>query len=202
VDPGIERYSVVRSMRSIDRCDVALLLIDAADGVIAQDAHVAGYILERMKGVVVVVNKWDALEKDSNTMNSYTKQLREDLKFLDYVPVLFISALTRQRVHMVLPTGLEVADARRKRIPTAELNQIVREAYDRISPPTRGGRPLRLYYATQVSISPPTFVIFVNDPNLVHFSYERYLENRIREAVDFPGTPIRILFRKRTERSR
>ena len=202
VDPGIERYSVVRSMRSIDRCDVALLLIDAADGVIAQDAHVAGYILERMKGVVVVVNKWDALEKDSNTMNSYTKQLREDLKFLDYVPVLYISALTRQRVHMVLPTGLEVADARRKRIPTAELNQIVREAYDRISPPTRGGRPLRLYYATQVSISPPTFVIFVNDPNLVHFSYERYLENRIREAVDFPGTPIRILFRKRTERSR
>jgi GTP-binding protein len=202
VDPGIERYSVMRSMRSIDRCDVALLLIDAADGVIAQDAHVAGYVLEKMKGVVVVVNKWDALDKDSNTMISYTKQLRDDLKFLDYVPVIYISALTKQRVHTVLPTALEVADARKKRIPTGQLNQIVRDAYDRISPPTRAGRPLRLYYATQVSVSPPTIVIFVNDPELVHFSYERYLENRIREQVDFPGTPIRILFRKRTERSR
>ncbi len=202
VVPGIERYSVLRSMRSIDRCDVALLLLDATEGVTAQDTHVAGYVLEKRKGVVVLVNKWDALEKDTYTMIGYTKHLREELKFMDYVPVLYISALTRQRVHSVLPTALEVADARRHRIPTGELNQIIRDAYDRLSPPTRGGRPLRLYYATQVSVSPPTFVIFVNDPELVHFSYERYLENRIREHVAFPGTPIRILFRKRTERPR
>lgn len=202
VVPGIERYSVLRSMRSIDRSDVAILLIDATEGVTAQDTHVAGYVLEKMKGVVVAVNKWDVLEKDTYTMISYTKQLREELKFMDYVPVLYISALTRQRVHSVLPTTLEVADARAKRIPTSELNQIIRDAYDRVSPPTRGGRPLRLYYATQVSVSPPTFVVFVNDPDLVHFSYERFLENRIRERVDFPGTPIRILFRKRTERPR
>lgn len=202
VVPGIERYSVLRSMRSIDRCDVALLLIDAADGVTAQDAHVAGYVLEKMKGVVVVVNKWDALEKDTNTMVSYTRHLREELKFMDYVPVLYISAKTRQRVHSVLPAALEVADARRTRIPTGEFNQIVRDAYDRVQPPTKGGRPLRVYYATQVSVSPPTFVIFVNDPDLVHFSYQRYLENRIREQVPFPGTPIRILFRKRSERER
>ncbi len=202
VVPGIERYSVLRSMRSIDRCDVALLLIDAVEGITSQDAHVAGYVLEKMKGVVVLVNKWDALEKDTYTMIGYTKELREELKFMDYVPVLYISALTRQRVHSVLPAALEVAEARKKRIPTGDLNRIIREAYDRISPPTKGGRPLRLYYATQVSVSPPTFVIFVNDPDLVHFSYQRYLENRIRDQVDFPGTPIRILFRKRTEKAR
>lgn len=200
IDPGIERYSVMRSMLSIDRCDVALLLLDAEEGITAQDAHVAGYVLEKMKGVVVVVNKWDALEKDTYTMVNYTRQLREELKFMDYVPMIYVSALTRQRVHTVLPTALEVADARRRRIPTGELNQIIRDAYDRTSPPRRGGKPLRLYYATQVSVSPPTFVVFVNDPELVHFSYERYLENRIREHVQFPGTPIRILFRKRTER--
>ena len=201
VEPGIERYSVLRSMRSIDRADVALLLIDATDGVTAQDTHVAGYVLEKMKGVVVVVNKWDALEKDTHTMVSYTQRLREELKFMDYVPVLYISAKTRQRVSSVLPAAIEVANARRLRIPTSELNQIIRDAYDAITPPMRGGRPLRLYYATQVQVSPPTFVLFVNNPDLVHFSYERYLENRIRERVPFPGTPIRLLFRKRTERN-
>lgn len=201
IERGIEKYSVLRSMRSIDRCDVALLLIDANEGVTAQDAHVAGYVLEKMKGIVVLVNKWDTLKKDSHTMANYTQQLRDELKFMDYVPVLYISALTKQRVNQVMPTALEVADARTTRIPTGVLNQIIREAYDRISPPSKGGRPLRLYYATQVSVSPPTFVLFVNDPDLVHFSYQRFLENRIREAVEFPGTPIRILFRKRTEKS-
>ncbi len=199
VDPGIEKYSVLRSMRSIDRCDVALLLIDAVEGVTAQDTHVAGYVLEKSKGVVVLVNKWDSLEKDSYTMVSYTQKLREELKFMDYVPVLYISALTKQRVGQVLPAALEVADARTYRIPTAALNNIVREAYDQVSPPRKGGRPLRIYYAAQVSVSPPTFVIFVNDPDIVHFSYHRFLENRIREHVAFIGTPIRILFRKRTE---
>jgi GTP-binding protein len=198
IEPGIEQYSVLRGMRSIDRADVALLLIDAVDGVTAQDTHVAGYVLEKMKGVVVVVNKWDALEKDSHTMVEFTKQVRSDLKFMDYVPVLFISALTRQRVHLVLPTALEVAAARRHRLSTSEVNDLLRAAYDGISPPHKGGRPLRMYYGTQAEVAPPTFVIFVNDPDIMHFSYERYLENRIRERYPFPGTPIRLVFRPRS----
>jgi GTPase len=195
VEPGIEQYSVLRSTRSIDRADVVLLLIDALEGVTAQDAHIAGYVLEKYKSVVVLVNKWDALDKDEHTMNAYMRKVREDLKFLDYVPVLFISAKTRQRVHQVLPTALEVIEARRHRISTSELNNLLREAYDAISPPTREGRSLRIYYGTQVGNDPPSFAIFVNDPEIVHFSYERYLENRIRERYPFLGTPLRIFFR-------
>lgn len=202
VEQGIEQYSVLRSMRSIDRADVALLLIDAADGVTAQDAHVAGYVLDRMKGVVVVINKWDAIEKETNTMIEYTKQVRSELKFLDYVPVIYISALTKQRVHLVLPTAMQVAAARKHRMGTSELNQVIREAYERISPPSKGGKPLRIYYATQAEAEPPTFILFVNDPDLVHFSYERYLENRIREHYPFIGTPLRLIFRRRSERGR
>lgn len=197
VERGIEKYSVLRSMRSIDRADVALLLIDASDGVTEQDAHVAGYVLERMKGVVVVVNKWDAIEKDSNTMNDFGKQIRTDLRFLDYVPVVYISAKTGQRVGSVLPIALQVAEARKHRMGTSELNQVIRAAYDDIQIPSKNGRPLRIYYATQAETEPPTFVLFVNDPELVHFSYERYLENRIREHYAFTGTPIRLVFRTR-----
>jgi GTP-binding protein len=199
VEQGIEQFSVLRSMRSIDRADVALLLIDAVEGVTDQDAHVAGYVIDRMKGVVVVVNKWDAVEKDSHTMVEFTRKVRQDLKFLDYVPVIFISALTKQRIHLVLPTAMQVADARLHRLSTSEFNQLLRDAYDRTSPPSKQGRPLRLYYGTQVDVSPPTFVIFVNDPELVHFSYERYLENQIRAHYPFPGTPIRIIFRARSQ---
>jgi GTP-binding protein len=197
VERGIEKYSVLRSMRSIDRADVALLLIDAVEGVTEQDAHVAGYVLERMKGVVVVVNKWDAIEKDSNTMNEFTKQIRSDLKFLDYVPVVFISAKTGQRVSNLLPVALQVAAARKHRLGTSELNQVIRTAIETVQPPNKSGRPLRIYYATQAETEPPTFVLFVNDPDLVHFSYERYLENRIREHYPFTGTPIRLVFRMR-----
>ncbi len=199
VEPGIEKYSVLRSMQAIDRADVALLLIDATDGVTAQDAHVAGYVLEKMKGVIVVVNKWDAIEKDEHTMNAFTEKVREELKFLSYVPVLYISALTKQRIHKVLPTVLEVAAARKHRMSTADVNNILREAYDAITPPNKNGRPLRLYYGTQVSLSPPTFAVFVNDVDTVHFSYERYLENRLRAAYPFVGTPIRLLFRAREQ---
>ena len=199
VEPGIEKYSVLRSMRSVDRADVALLLIDATEGVTAQDAHVAGYVLERYKSVVVLVNKWDAVEKDTYTMIEFTEKVREDLKFMDYVPVLFISALTRQRVNKVIPEALRVVEARRHRMSTSELNQVLREAYDRIAPPSKGGRPLRIYYGTQVETEPPTFLIFVNDPKLVHFSYQRYLENRIREHYPFLGTPIRLFFRPRKD---
>ncbi|RME57789.1 MAG: ribosome biogenesis GTPase Der [Caldilineae bacterium] len=202
VEPGIEKYSVLRSMRSIDRADVALLLLDATEGVTAQDMHVAGYVLERNKGVVVLVNKWDALEKDAHTMVEYTRKVRQELKFMDYVPVLFISALTRQRVNRVLPTALAVAAERTYRIPTSELNQIIQEAYDRHPPATKLGRPLRIYYATQVDVRPPTFVLFVNDPELAHFSYVRYLENQVRAHHPFTGTPIRILLRPRNSDSR
>jgi GTP-binding protein len=198
VEPGIEQYSVLRGMRSIDRADVALLLIDAVDGVTAQDAHVAGYILERMKGVVVVVNKWDALEKDTHTMNAFTQTIRTELKFLDYVPVLYISAKTGQRVGSVLAMAMEVAAARKHRLGTSELNNMIRTAYESIQAPSKNGRQLRIYYATQAEASPPTFVLFVNDPELIHFSYERFLENRIREHYPFLGTPIRLVFRPRS----
>ncbi|MGL4648279.1 MAG: ribosome biogenesis GTPase Der [Caldilineaceae bacterium] len=199
VEPGIEKYSVLRSMQAIDRADVALLLIDAVEGVTAQDAHVAGYVLEKMKGVIVVVNKWDAIEKDEHTMNTFIEQVRDELKFLSYVPVLFVSALTKQRIHRIMPTVLEVADARRHRMSTADFNNLLRVAYDAITPPNKHGRPLRVYYGTQVSVSPPTFAVFVNDIEIVHFSYQRYLENRIREAYPFVGTPIRLLFRAREQ---
>ena len=197
VERGIEKYSVLRSMRSIDRADVALLLIDAVDAVTDQDAHVAGYILDRMKGVVVVVNKWDAIPKETNTMIEFTKQLRADLKFLDFVPVVYISALTGQRIGTVLPVAMEVAAARKHRMGTSELNGLIRDALEKTQPPSKGGRPLRIYYATQAETEPPTFILFVNDPDLVHFSYERYLENRIREHYAFTGTPIRLVFRAR-----
>lgn len=199
IEPGIEQYSVLRSMRSIDRADVVLLLIDAQEGVTAQDAHVAGYVLEKQKSAVVIVNKWDAIEKDERTLIEYTRQVREDLKFLDYVPVLFISALTRQRVNQVLPTALQVVEARRHRLSTSELNQLLHEAYDATSPPNRHGRYLRIYYGTQVGNDPPTFVIFVNDPEIVHFSYERYLENRVREKFAFLGTPLKFIFRSKSD---
>ncbi|MEM7533584.1 MAG: ribosome biogenesis GTPase Der [Chloroflexota bacterium] len=197
VEPGIERFSVIRSMRAIDRADVALLLIDAQEGVTAQDAHVASYILDRYKGVVVIVNKWDLIEKDSYTMIEFEKKVRTDLKFLDYVPLMFISAETGQRIHRVLPTALEVAHARYHRLGTSEFNNLLRKAYDKFPPPSKAGRRLRIYYGTQPSSAPPTFAIFVNDPELLHFSYERYLHNQIREHHPFIGTPIRTFFRGR-----
>ncbi len=198
VEPGIEKYSVLRSMRGIDRADVSLLLIDGVEGVTAQDAHIAGHVLEAHKSVVVLVNKWDVVEKDTQTMVEYTRKVREDLKFLDYVPVLFISALTKQRVQKVLPTALAVAAERRRRIPTAELNGVIQDAYHRSPPATKQLRPLRIYYATQASVEPPTFILFVNDPELAHFSYLRYLENQLRRHHPFVGTPIRIRLRPRS----
>ncbi|MBI1296055.1 ribosome biogenesis GTPase Der [bacterium] len=200
VEPGIEKYSVLRSMQGIDRADVALLLIDGADGVTAQDAHVAGYVLEKQRSVVVVVNKWDSVEKDSNTMVEYTRQIRQDLKFLDYVPVIFVSALTKQRIHTVLPTALAVAAERSFRISTGEVNRLLQEAYDRNPPASHTGRKLRIYYASQVDTAPPSFLLFVNDPELAHFSYLRYLENQIREYHPFLGTPIRIFMRRRNKK--
>ena len=202
VEPGIEKYSVLRSMRAIERADVSLLLLDAVDGITAQDSHVAGYIIQEGKSVVVIVNKWDLIEKDSNTLHEYAKQVRQELNFLDYVPVLFISARSGQRVNTVLPTALRVYEARFQRVPTSELNRLLQDAVAHHPPPSKGTARLKFYYATQVGVDPPRFVFFVNDHRLVHFSYERYLENLLRERYSFEGTPIRIAFRTREREDR
>ena len=195
---GVEYYSVVRALRAIRRADVALLVIDGHEGVRAQDTHIAGAVLDEWASVVVLINKWDLVEKDADTMAEYTAWVREALQFMDYVPVVFISALTGQRVPDVLPTALAVWEARFHRIKTSELNRIVQDAVARHAPPSRRGRRLKIYYTSQPEVDPPTIVFHVNDPNLVHISYERYLENRIREKHPFIGTPLRLLFRPRT----
>jgi len=198
IDVGVEKYSVLRALKAIQRADVALLLIDATEGVTAQDAHIAGFILEEMKSAVVVVNKWDAVPgKTSHTMEDYTAHVRSTLNFMDYVPVLFVSAKLGIRVAHVLPTALRVQEERLIRIPTGELNRIIREAMEKQSPPTKAGKRLNIYYATQPRTDPPTFVFHVNDTQLVHFSYERYLENQLRAAYGFLGTPLRFSFRER-----
>ncbi len=195
IDRGIEQYSVIRSMRAISRADVSLLLLDATEGVTAQDAHVAGYILEEAKSVIVVVNKWDLVEKDTHTLAQYEEYVRRELKFMPWVPVVFISALTGQRTQRLLPLAMRLYEERRTRLSTSQINQIIREAVARRQPQTVAGKKLRIYYGTQPAVDPPTFVFFVNDPRLVHFGYQRYLENRIREAYPFEGTPIRLSFR-------
>jgi GTP-binding protein len=198
IEVGVEKYSVLRALKAIQRADVALLLIDAMEGVTAQDAHIAGFILEESKSTVVVVNKWDAVPgKTSHTMDEYTAHVRSALNFMDYVPVLFISAKLGTRVDSVLPTAVRVQEERLIRIPTGELNRIIRGAMSKQMPPTKAGKRLNIYYATQPRTDPPTFVFYVNDKELVHFSYERYLENQIREAYGFLGTPLRFSFRER-----
>lgn len=200
VESGVEKYSVLRAVNAIQRCDVVLLIIDATDGVTAQDAHVTNFILEAYKSVVVVVNKWDAIEdKDTDTMNRFTDDVRQKLKFLDYVPLLFVSAKTKQRVSKILPLAMSVAEQRTLRIPTSELNRILRDAMVAHPAPSRKGKPLKFLYATQAEVAPPTIIVFVNDKELVHFSYERFLENRVREIYPFMGTPIRLFFRSRGE---
>lgn len=197
VEPGVEKYSVVRSMRAIERCDVALLMIDATSGISEQDTHIAGYILEAWKSTVVLVNKWDAIEKDSYTMQTYTERIRSELKFMPYVPVLFISAKTGQRVDQVLPAALRVQEERVVRLSTGQINRVLQDAQERHSATSKSGRGLHIYYATQVRSDPPTFLVFVNDPKLGHFTYIRYLENRIREEYPFTGTPIRLVLKAR-----
>ncbi|MCK6630117.1 MAG: ribosome biogenesis GTPase Der [Anaerolineae bacterium] len=200
IEGGVEKYSFLRSLKAVSRADVCLLLIDAVDMVTAQDAHIAGYILEEAKSVVVIVNKWDLVEKDTNTMNEYTSRVRTELKFLDYVPVLFISAKSGQRVDKVLPLALQVQEERLRRISTGEVNRLLREAVAKNPPKGAQRHRLKFYYATQAGVDPPTFVFFVNDRTLVHFSYERYLENTIREQYGFLGTPLRLVFRSRGEK--
>ncbi len=197
IEPGVEKYSVLRTMQAIERADVALLLIDATTGLTSQDSHIAGYILDAWKSVVILVNKWDAIEKDSFTMDNFTQTVRQGLNFLEFVPVLFISALTGQRVEQVLPTALQVQEERLVRLSTSQLNKLLRNAMNRHPPPSQAGRQLKIYYGTQVRSEPPTFMLYVNEPKLAHFTYMRYLENRIREEYHFLGTPIRIVLKPR-----
>jgi len=197
IEPGVEKFSVLRSINAIKRCDVALLIVDATSGLTAQDAHIAGYILDSWKSTVVVVNKWDAIPKDTHTMVEYTRHVRQELNFMDYVPMLFISAKTGQRVNQVLPTALQVQEERLVRLSTSQFNRILQKAQDQHPPPSHAGRQLKIYYGTQVRNDPPTFLVYVNDPKLAHFSYIRFLENRLRENYPFVGTPVRILMRPR-----
>jgi len=199
IAPGVEKYSVLRAMKAIQRADVALLVIDATEGITDQDTHIAGFILDEMKSAAVVVNKWDAVEKDTYTINEYTEKIRYELNFMPYVPVLFVSALTGQRVHQVIPTAARIQQERMRRIPTAELMDLVRDALEQHAPPSRTGRRLKIHFAQQVRVDPPTFLFHINDRRLLHFSYERYLENRIRERYSFLGTPIRFSFRSKSD---
>ncbi len=197
IEVGVEKYSVLRTLKAIERSDVALLMLDATTGITAQDAHIAGYILEAWKSVVIVVNKWDAIEKDSFTMQAFTQEVRQALQFLDYAPILFISAKTGLRVEQVLPTAIRVQEERLVRLPTSKLNQILQNALERHAPPAQAGRSLKIFYGTQVRSDPPTFLIYVNDYRLAHFTYLRYLENCLREEYPFEGTPIRIVLKNR-----
>lgn len=198
-EESLERYSVLRAIAAIRRCDVALLVIDAVDGVTEQDTKIAGIIADEGKAVIVVVNKWDIPEKDTGTLEKYRKEVLEDLKFMDYAPVLFISALTGQRVHTVLDAVDQAYAQASKRVPTGMLNDVLGDAQIALQPPMSGGRRLKIYYGTQIGVCPPTFALFVNDENLMHFAYQRYLENQLRKAFDFSGTPVRFALRQRTK---
>ena len=201
-DESLERYSVIRSVAAIRRCDTALLLIDANDGVTEQDTKIAGLIHEEGKAVIIIVNKWDALEKETGTLEKYRKEVIEKLKFMDYAPVLFISAKTGQRVQTVLEKVKEVYETSRRRITTGVLNDVLNDATDNLQPPLQGTRRLKIYYATQTGVQPPTFVLFVNDEKLMPFSYERYLENYFRKSFPLEGTPIRFVLRERKEKEK
>ncbi len=199
VDQPVERYSVMRALRAVDRSDVVLAVLDAVAGVTEQDKKIVGYAHEAGKGLILVVNKWDLYEKDSSSTLRYTEQLRKELIFSQYAPVAYVSALTKQRLHRLPELIFFVAEQSSQRIATGLLNQLLEDAAAANPPPMEKGKRLKLLYATQVKIKPPTFVIFVNEPELLHFSYQRYIENKLREAFGFEGTPIRIIIRGREE---
>lgn len=199
IDPGIEKYSVLRAIKALSRADIALLLLDAVEGITSQDTHIAGMLSEEPAGVIILVNKWDEVEKDTFTIHDFESKIRNELNFLPYAPLIFISAKTGQRVNKILPLALEVNEARYRRAPTAALNKMMREAVTRHLPPSKGGKRAKFFYITQPSVAPPLFVFFVNKPEWINFSYRRYLENRLRETFPYPGSPIRLVFRARSE---
>lgn len=199
IDEPIEKYSIIRSLRAVDRSDVVLMVIDAIDGVAEQDKKIAGYAHEAGKGIVLVVNKWDLYDKDNTSTLRYTENLRRELVFMQYAPVVFVSAMTKQRIHRLPEVIHYVAEQNAMRISTSVLNQVVEDAIAINPPPTEKGQRLKILYATQVKIKPPTFVIFVNEPEIMHFSYQRYLENKLREAFGFEGTPLQMIIRGKNE---
>jgi GTP-binding protein len=192
-----EKYSVLRALRAIERSDVVLVVLDGEEGIIEQDKKIAGYAHQAGRSVVIVVNKWDAVEKDEKTMNEFIENIRAHFQFLDYAPIVFLSAKTKKRTQTLLPMINKACESHSLRVPTNVLNDVIMDAIAMNPTPTHNGQRLRVYYATQVAIKPPTFVVFVNDPELLHFSYERFLENRIRDAFDFEGSPIKIIGRAR-----
>ena len=194
---NVEKYSLLRSMKAIDRSDICLLVINAEEGIIEHDKHIAGYVLEKGKGLIIVVNKWDTVQ--DKTIKEYLKLIRSEFQFLSYVPVVFTSALTKKRIHTLMPEVLKVSENINRQIKTSVLNDVINDAYMMNLPPTYKGRRLKIYFVNQAGIKPPRFVFHVNSKNLVHFSYERYLENKIRENFDFEGTPIEIQFKNRSE---
>ena len=200
IDQPVERYSVIRSLRAIDRADIVLMVIDGVDGVTEQDKKIVGYAHDAGKGTIIVVNKWDLVEKDSKTSLRYTETIRAELAFMQYAPVLYMSALTKQRVQRLPELVKFVADQHAMRISTSVLNQVMEDAQIVNPPPTSGSKRLKIYYTTQADVKPPTFIFFVNDPELMHFSYLRFLENKLREAFGFEGTPLKLITRGRKEK--
>ncbi|WP_078413611.1 ribosome biogenesis GTPase Der [Priestia abyssalis] len=192
-----EKYSVLRALKAIERSDVVLVVLNAEEGIIEQDKRIAGYAHEAGKAVVIVVNKWDAIEKDEKTMKEFEQNIREHFLFLDYAPVVFLSAKTKKRIHTLLPVINKASENHALRVQTNVINDVIMDAVAMNPTPTHNGNRLKIYYTTQVAVKPPTFVVFVNDPELMHFSYERFLENRLRDAFGFEGTPIKIFARTR-----
>lgn len=192
-----EKYSVLRALKAIERSDVVLVVLNAEEGIVEQDKKIAGYAHEAGRAVIIVVNKWDAIEKDDKTLIEFERKIRDHFQFLDYAPIVFVSAKTKQRLHKLLPMIQMVSENHAMRVQTNVLNEVIMDAVAMNPTPTHNGQRLKIYYATQVSVKPPTFVIFVNDPELMHFSYERFLENRIRDAFGFEGTPIKLIARPR-----
>ena len=199
IDLPVERYSVMRSLRAVDRSDVVLMVIDATSGVTEQDKKIAGYAHEAGKAVVIVVNKWDLIEKDDKTTLRFTEDIRKELIFMQYAPVVFTSALTKQRVHRLTDLIQYVAEQHTMRVQTSVLNEVITDAVDINPPPSVKGRRLKIFFATQPDVKPPTFILFVNDPEIMHFSYLRFLENRLRESFGFEGTPLKLIVRGRKE---
>ena len=200
VNEDIEKFSVIRAVAAIERCDVCLLMIDAQEGVTEQDKRIAGIAHEAGKGLVIVVNKWDLVEKETNTMNDYRKEVASELTFMSYAPTVFISALTGQRVSKVIDTARAVAANRAMRVPTGQLNNLIMDATMMKQPPSDKGKRLKIYYVTQVGVNPPLFSFKVNSRPLMHFSYARYLENKIRETFGFEGTSLKFVFREKGEK--
>ena len=194
---SVEKYSVMRAMKAIENCDVALFLIDGEAGIREQDKHVAGYASEAGKPVIIVVNKWDAVEKDDKSMNAFTEKVRKEFVYLAYAPIIFVSAKTGQRTNQIIPIVDHVYENANRRIATNVLNQVIADTQVTNPAPARNGKRFRIYYATQVAAAPPTFVLSCNDPKLMHFTYQRFLENALRHAFDLEGTPIRIIARKK-----